>query len=136
MGISFLLTRRKCLWFFTCRGNNALSMLTAFFTFLLDRALLACSGISLFKTSSAFLFTPRDKPALNPPKVLLGSFKGLCIFKDLGDPLLTCRSSTLDHLSPVEVASDFLPACFFLFLRQTMREGKTTCLFMLFGSAT
>ena len=49
---------------------------TAFFTFLLPRAFLACLVISCLITCSAFRLTPRVKPAFNPLEVLLGSFSG------------------------------------------------------------
>ena len=71
-----LLTPKMSRALFTCLGNKALAARTAFFTFLLPKAFLARLVISCLITCSAFRLTPRVKPAFNPLKVLLGSFKG------------------------------------------------------------
>ena len=53
---------------------------------LLPKAFLARLVISCLITCSAFRLTPRVKPAFNPLKVLLGSFKGFRVLLSLWRP--------------------------------------------------
>ena len=62
--------------FLVCLGNRALATFTAFRTFLLDNAFLACLLISFLITCSALRLTPRATPAFKPLSVLPGAFKG------------------------------------------------------------
>ena len=90
----FTLDTRNVTCFFHLFGKQGTGHAHGLITFLSPKAFLARLAISCWITCSAFRLTPRVKPAFNPLRVILFTFKGFRVLLSPSRPPRNISANT------------------------------------------